>query len=252
MNVGLTMRYPNVPHRVLLGPDSRSVYSAGASANAIVTASAVALQDPVRVRARTMYVAFSGVRRVTSTEAVLEDGEQLIQDIELHFELDAVHGSLIGGLDMKVVRVFGDKERNIQKNDEEVNKDEVSDDLPLLQAFDREDWSEGMRRLPDVEPRNDELLNAEAGELNLLVDDERLEKRFCVARVAAKKKYRHRKVKDADICYNHDEDPMGFPLVANDEMQAGVKDDGLSCYHGIPADDSDNAHGEIRGQLEVA
>jgi hypothetical protein len=199
-----------------------------------------------------MYVAFSGIRRVTSTEAVLEDGEQLIQDIELHFELDAVHGSLVGGLDVKVVRVFGDKERNIQKYNEEVNKDEVSDDLPLLQAFDREDWSEGMRRLPDVEPRNDELLNAEAGELNLLVDDERPEKRFWVARVATKKKYCHREVKDADVCYNHGEDPTGFPLVANDEMQARVKDDGLSCYHGIPANDCDDAHGEIRCQLEEA
>jgi hypothetical protein len=252
MTVGLTMRYPNVPHRVLLRPDSRGVYSAGASANAIVTACAVALQDPVRVRVRMMYVAFSGARRVTSTEAVLEDGEQLIQDIELHFEFDAVHGSLVGGLDVKVVRVFGDKEGDIQKDNEKVNKDEVSDDLPLLQAFDREDWFEGMHRLPDVESRNDKFLNAEAGELDLFVDDERLEKRFCVARVAAKKKYRHRKVKDADVCYNHDEDPTSFPIVAHDEMQAGVKDDGLSCYHGIPANDCDDAHGEIRCQLEEA
>jgi hypothetical protein len=182
----------------------------------------------------------------------LEDGEQLIQDIELHFELDAVHGGLIGGLDVKVIRVFGDKERNIQKYNEKVNKDEVSDDLPLLQVFDREDWFEGMQRLPDVEPRNDKFLNAEAGELNLFVDDERPEKRFRVARVAAKKKYRHWKVKDADVCYNHDEDPTGFPIVANDEMQAGVKDDSLSCYHGIPANDCDDAHGEIRCQLEEA
>lgn len=109
-----------------------------------------------------------------------------------------------------------------------------------------------MHRLPDVEPRNDKFLNAEAGELNLLVDDERLEKRFGVARVAAQKKNRHRKVKDADVCYNHDEDPVGCPLVANNEMQAGVEDDGLSRYHGIPADDSDDAHSEIRCQLEEA
>src|SRR5450756_54637 len=127
MTVRLEMRCPNAPLRVLLGLDSRGVQSAGAGANAIIYASTVALQNSVRVRVRTMYIAFSGVRRVTSTVAVLDNGEQLIQDIELHFELDAVHGSLVGGLDVKVVRVFGNKEGDVQKDNEKVNKDEVPD-----------------------------------------------------------------------------------------------------------------------------
>lgn len=118
MTVRREMRCPNLPLRVLLGLDSRGVQSAGAGANIIISASTVALQNSVRVRVGAMYIAFSGVRRVTSTVAVLENGEQLIQDIELHFELDAVHGRLVGGLDVKVVRVFCDKEGDVQKDNE--------------------------------------------------------------------------------------------------------------------------------------
>lgn len=99
----------------------------------------------------------------------------MVEDVELHFELDTVHGSLVGGLDVKVVGVLGDKEGDVQEDNEDIDEDEMPDNLPLIWSFHHENWFESMHRLPDVESRDNEFLNAEAGQLDLLVDDEWLE-----------------------------------------------------------------------------
>jgi hypothetical protein len=78
MTVGFKIRCPNIPLRVLLGLGSRGVQSTGAGANAIINASTIASQNSIRVRVRTIYVAFSGIRGATSIVAILDNGEQLI------------------------------------------------------------------------------------------------------------------------------------------------------------------------------
>ena len=59
----------------------------------------------------------------------------MVEDIELHFELDTVHGSLVGSLDVEVVGKFGDEEGNVQENNKDVDEDDISNNLSLLWAF---------------------------------------------------------------------------------------------------------------------
>lgn len=63
--------------------------------------------------------------------AVLYQQKQFVQHDKLHLELDAVHDGLVRRLDVEMAHVLCYNEANVEKNDEDVGDDKISDDLAL-------------------------------------------------------------------------------------------------------------------------
>lgn len=66
---------------------------------------------------------------------VLDDEKELVEDVELEFQFDAVDNSFVSRLDVEVVGEFGDEETGIHGYNNEVDEDQMTNDLPLSRAL---------------------------------------------------------------------------------------------------------------------
>jgi hypothetical protein len=150
----------------------------------------------------------------------LQNTKQLIENNKFQFQFDAVNNGLVCCLNLEVVGVLGNKEANIQQNDEDINDDEVPNDLVLLGSLDRQDPFEAPHCLPDIEPRYDRFLYAEADQLYSLIDIKGPDEDVRILRIAAEKEDCDWNMKDEKVDNDHNEDPTRLFPVGDDEMEA--------------------------------
>ncbi|KAF9776836.1 hypothetical protein IL306_004922 [Fusarium sp. DS 682] len=96
--------------------------------------------------------------------------DETVEDAELKLELDAVYEWLPGGLDVEEVREFEGEDGNVKYDDEDVDNEEMIEYHACLGVTDALLESEAFACLPDIEARDDELLDEENAELDFFKD----------------------------------------------------------------------------------
>lgn len=176
-------------------------------------------------------------------DAAADEDDKLAEDGELKLELDAVDDSLDHGLHDVLVFELDGQQGDVHGDDDEVDDDELVHDLAL--AFVRVE-SQHARGLPDIETRKDELLDAEAGHLDLLHD-------VVAGGVVGAPRFRSHvgavgqngggEVEDDGVNHDHGEDGAENAPGGHNQVQTRVQDDGLAGDHAPPAD-GEESHGQ--------
>jgi hypothetical protein len=95
---------------------------------------------------------------------------QLVENGEFEPKLDAVKSALKGDLNIVEVGILGTEESDIHQNDQNVDINQVSHDSPKAFLLKGLSWFEYLLCCVDVKTRDDKLLYAKSGDLNLFHD----------------------------------------------------------------------------------
>lgn len=155
--VTLARRHPAVPESVLGTPVAVDV-----------------IERHIARRARCAV----GIRIIGQIEggcSALNHLHELVQHDKFESQFQAVNGGLEDGLDAEEVCVLGSQERHVEENDENVDPYQVIYDLSGLLLLKHLSGTKDLTRFPQIETRDDNLLDAKAGHLDLLIDSVNLQ-----------------------------------------------------------------------------
>lgn len=161
---------------------------------------------------------------------------QPIQYPELHFQLDTVHEGLVGGLYVVEVRVLQAQYGNIEKNDEDIDQEQVTAHLGHSIAVQAVPGVEKGKTRLDVEGGDNEFLQEKHGDLDFLVGNIRLDPRIALGAVGPVHEDYDGDMKYEDVGDNHGQDDAEPGVIPEYEMQSRVEHEGLSRDHGHPSD----------------
>lgn len=163
--------------------------------------------------------------------------DESAQDGEFEFEFDAVNGALEGDLDGIVTGVLETEEDEIHDEHGDVDSDELIHDLPLVGVGAE---SKQLDRFGDVQSRDYDFLDGEAGHLDLFHDVIPVnEDIVSVGDVGSVGEDGGRDVKEEEVGENHIQHTPEDTLIPQNKMQTGVQDERLAGDHGPPADGQD-------------
>lgn len=179
-----------------------------------------------------------------------DEQDEFTEDGEFEFELDAVDDTLDHGFEDVEVAVFDDEEGQVQSDDDQIDGDELVHDFAFSAVGIETEHADGF---PDVEDREDEFLQAEAGHLDLFHDAVAVDEYGWVGgEVGAVGQDGGGDMQKEGVHDNHGEDAAEDFGVREDEVQSRVEHDGLAGYHGVPADgDEGDGEGCGGGEGEV-
>ena len=161
---------------------------------------------------------------------------ELVQDAELHLQLDAIDERLVRRLQVVQARVLEDQDRDVEEDDDDVDEQQVVAHFAYCSAIQAVlGVEEGVTRLY-VNRRDDKLLQAEYSDLNLLVDVVYGRLRIVCRTVGPVHKDDNRDVQDKGVGEDHGQDhaePKGAP---KDQVEPRVEDERLARDYGHPTD----------------
>lgn len=102
--------------------------------------------------------------------------------------------------------VLDDQEEAVEYDDEHVHPDQVADHISPLFAADFQDWAEGAEGFANVDAADDEILDAEACELDAVKDCGWAGKGGVIL-AKTEEEGCHRNVEDQSVADNHPQDP---------------------------------------------
>lgn len=167
--------------------------------------------------------------------ASVDEVDEFPEDGELELELDAVDDALEHGLHDVEVDVFDDEEADVHSDDDHVDSNELIHDFTISSVGIE---AEHLGRFPDVEGGDDELLQTEAGHLDLLHDVVAVDEGDAgrCGEVGAVCQDGGGDVEDNGVDDDHGEDASQDAPVVEDEVEPRVQHDRLSGHHAPPAD----------------
>ncbi|KAI6750921.1 hypothetical protein HG530_014371 [Fusarium avenaceum] len=162
--------------------------------------------------------------------------DETVEDGELELELGAVDECFVGGLVLILVGVLEAKDGDVEKDDEDVDVDEVvhetsASTLVAHCAF----HAHQLDGLDDVEARDDDLLDEEDGNLDLLHNGVRLPPLGSVTRERAINHRNDRPVHENSIDADHIQHSLQAEPIPQHEMQPRPQHERLARHHSDPA-----------------
>ena len=160
------------------------------------------------------------IRNELAVPGRVGQSHELVQDGKLQLQLNAVYGALHDSFDVVQLEELSGYHGNIHDDDGDIDPKELqhnTSDMPLVHGLQKP------HRGPDINARDDELLDAENGDLDLLHGLKARVEEFGIGRVGAIGKNGGGDVQGDGVPDYHDEHGADEPGLIDYDVQSRVQ-----------------------------